>query len=112
MSMYIGEALAGEGNRRDDRQCHLDHDRCEQESLVDYFSDPDAALDVAVKESSSGQGITPVLFLMNPTPVSQVKGVADQNLVMPHKSTYFYPKILTGMVMNQMVEGEKVELSL
>ena len=29
---------------------------------------------------------------------------------MPHKSTYFYPKILTGLVMNRMIEGEKVQI--
>ena len=40
----------------------------------------------------------------------EVKKVSDAELVMPHKSTYFYPKILTGLVMNPMVEGEKVDL--
>jgi uncharacterized protein (DUF1015 family) len=92
-----------------ERLLGLDHDRCEGENLVDYFSDPDEAVDVAVKEAAGQEGRSPVIFLMNPTPVRQVKRVADANLVMPHKSTFFYPKILTGMVMNKLEEGEKVQ---
>ncbi|MFN2366764.1 MAG: DUF1015 domain-containing protein, partial [Desulfurivibrionaceae bacterium] len=87
----------------------LDLDRYEDDNLVDYFSDPDDALDRAVKESSE-PGRTSIVFLMNNTEVDQVKKVSDAELVMPHKSTYFYPKILTGLVMNPMVEGEKVDL--
>lgn len=87
----------------------LDHDRCERDNLLDYFSDPDDALDRAVKESAE-VGSTSVLFLMNNTEVAQVRNVSDSELVMPHKSTYFYPKIMTGLVMNRMVEGEKVDL--
>jgi uncharacterized protein (DUF1015 family) len=45
---------------------------------------------------------------MNPTLVSQVKRVADEGLVMPHKSTYFYPKLLTGLLLNKIVPEEKV----
>ncbi|RUM89142.1 MAG: DUF1015 domain-containing protein, partial [Thermodesulfatator sp.] len=41
-----------------------------------------------------------MLFFMHPTPVKQVLAVADAGLSMPHKSTFFYPKILTGMVLN------------
>ena len=41
-----------------------------------------------------------ILFFMHPTPVIQVLDVADAGLSMPHKSTYFFPKILTGMVLN------------
>jgi uncharacterized protein (DUF1015 family) len=41
-----------------------------------------------------------MLFFMCPTPVQQVLDVADAGLTMPHKSTYFYPKILTGMILN------------
>jgi uncharacterized protein (DUF1015 family) len=92
-----------------ERLLALDHDRCERESLVDYYSDPDVALDVAVKEAAGRTESSPVIFLMNPTQVRQVKQVADENLVMPHKSTFFYPKILTGMVMNKLDMGERVE---
>lgn len=86
----------------------LDHDRCVKESLVDYYSDSDIALDVAIKEGESCSDRTPLVFLMNPTLVSQVKRVADEGLVMPHKSTYFYPKLLTGLLLNKIVPEENV----
>ena len=87
----------------------LCHDKCDNEGLVSYFSDPDEAMDVAVKESAdSSSGKSPLLFLMNHTKVEQVKNIADENLVMPHKSTYFYPKILTGLLINKIVAEEKI----
>lgn len=39
-------------------------------------------------------------FLINPTRVSQIKDVALAGDKMPQKSTYFYPKLKTGLVMN------------
>jgi len=87
----------------------LDHHRCETENLIGYFSDPDEAMDVAVKACHDNDAITPLLFVMNPTRVKQVKEVADEKMIMPHKSTYFYPKIMTGLLFNQQVDGEEVQ---
>src|SRR5262245_26141107 len=39
-------------------------------------------------------------FLLHPTPVESVEAVARSGEVMPQKSTYFYPKALTGLVIN------------
>ncbi|HEX5015373.1 MAG TPA: DUF1015 domain-containing protein [Candidatus Limnocylindrales bacterium] len=39
-------------------------------------------------------------FLLDPTPVDAVTAVARSGEVMPQKSTYFYPKALTGLVIN------------
>ncbi len=41
-----------------------------------------------------------VALLMNPTPVEQVLNVALEGSVMPQKSTFFYPKMATGLVLN------------
>jgi uncharacterized protein (DUF1015 family) len=41
-------------------------------------------------------------FLLRPTPVEQVRGVAEAGETMPPKSTYFYPKILTGLLFNPL----------
>ena len=41
-----------------------------------------------------------VALLMNPTPVEQVLEVAMAGSTMPQKSTYFYPKMATGFVLN------------
>jgi len=91
------------------RYLGLDHHRCEAEHLLDYFSDPDEALDKAVKETLTGEGDS-VIFLLNNTLVAQVRQVSDAGLIMPHKSTYFYPKVMTGLVMNQLVAEEAVDV--
>jgi uncharacterized protein (DUF1015 family) len=39
-------------------------------------------------------------FLLEPTPVESIIRVAAEGDVMPQKSTYFYPKPLTGLVIN------------
>ena len=38
-------------------------------------------------------------FLLNPTPMWQVQAVADAGLTMPQKSTWFHPKIPSGLVL-------------
>jgi uncharacterized protein (DUF1015 family) len=42
-------------------------------------------------------------FLMRPTPVRQVQDVAAAGENMPPKSTFFYPKLLTGLLFNPLV---------
>jgi len=39
-------------------------------------------------------------FLLEPTPVAAIAAVAAEGDVMPQKSTYFFPKALTGLVIN------------
>ena len=41
-------------------------------------------------------------FLLRPTPVDQVRDVAAAGETMPPKSTYFFPKLLTGLVFNPL----------
>ncbi len=38
-------------------------------------------------------------FLLNPTPMWQVQAVADAGLAMPQKSTWFHPKLPSGLVL-------------
>ena len=40
-------------------------------------------------------------LILNPTKVSQVKKVAENGEKMPRKATYFYPKPLSGLVINK-----------
>jgi uncharacterized protein (DUF1015 family) len=40
-------------------------------------------------------------FFMNPTRVADVEKSALSFMRMPPKSTYFYPKLLTGLVLNK-----------
>jgi uncharacterized protein (DUF1015 family) len=41
-------------------------------------------------------------FLLRPTPVEQVKAVAEAGETMPPKSTYFYPKVPSGLLFNPL----------
>jgi len=41
-------------------------------------------------------------FLLRPTPVEQVREVAAAGETMPPKSTYFFPKLLTGIAFNPL----------
>ena len=41
-------------------------------------------------------------FLLNPTRVKQIADVASAGGKMPQKSTYFYPKLITGPVMRKI----------
>ena len=41
-------------------------------------------------------------FVLRPTPVDQVRAVAAEGETMPPKSTYFFPKLLTGIAFNPL----------
>ncbi len=56
----------------------------------------DEALD-AVDRRTDGADAA---FLLEPTPVASIAAVAAEGDVMPQKSTYFFPKALTGLVIN------------
>jgi len=69
-----------------------------QENLI-YVKSYDEAIAAGKKDSNQ------LVFILNPTRIQQVKSVAEAGLVMPQKSTYFYPKLLTGLVMNLLGEN-------
>ncbi len=45
------------------------------------------------------------VFLMNPTKIEDVTKIASLNLRMPQKSTFFYPKIISGLTINVMYDS-------
>ena len=49
-------------------------------------------------------------FLLNHTKIDEVKDVARNSLVMPRKSTYFYPKVLSGLVFNKIDHHETIKV--
>lgn len=67
----------------------------DQHALI-YTKDDQEALDLVA------QGKATASLLLNPTKVGEVRAVAAAGERMPHKSTYFFPKPLTGLVMNVM----------
>ncbi len=60
----------------------------------------------SLEELRSGKG--DVLFLMNATPTEQVRRVAEAGEVMPQKSTFFYPKVLTGLAIHTLEPGRSM----
>jgi len=48
------------------------------------------------------EGAYDVAFVLRPIPVSQTKEICESDANMPPKSTYFYPKVLTGLVFNPL----------
>jgi uncharacterized protein (DUF1015 family) len=63
---------------------------------LDYSKDLDDAID-AVQTGRADAG-----FFMRATPVEAVREVAETGESMPPKSTYFYPKVPTGLVFNPL----------
>jgi uncharacterized protein (DUF1015 family) len=52
------------------------------------------------------QGHADGAFLMNPPTIRDVERVSDAGATMPEKSTYFHPKLLTGLVMNPLFDDK------
>jgi len=48
------------------------------------------------------KGVSQVAFIVNSTKIDQVRAVAKAGHTMPQKSTFFYPKLISGLVMNRM----------
>lgn len=54
--------------------------------------------------SSVSKGESCCAFIMNPTRVTEIRDVAAAGDKMPQKSTYFYPKLITGLVLNELAD--------
>ena len=74
----------------------LDAEAITSGNFVSYTRDAQAAAQAV--QSGSAQLAT----LMRPTPVQQLRDVALTGERMPQKSTYFYPKLITGLVINPL----------
>jgi uncharacterized protein (DUF1015 family) len=63
---------------------------------VIYIKDPDEGIQ-KIKASKAQMA-----FFLNPVKIQVVQDLALQGIKMPHKSTYFYPKPLSGLVINSL----------
>ncbi|RJP93985.1 MAG: DUF1015 domain-containing protein [Desulfobacteraceae bacterium] len=50
-------------------------------------------------------GTHDMAFMLNPTTNRQVQGIAEKGLIMPRKSTYYFPKAISGLVMRSLHPG-------
>jgi uncharacterized protein (DUF1015 family) len=74
----------------------------EQQSIVRYHRDPVLAV------SNVDKGLGNMVFFLNPTRMAQVQACAEQGEKMPPKSTDFYPKVITGLVMMPVPAEERL----
>lgn len=83
---------------------HLTPEDMDREETISYLSDTDKVMDTVLR------GKARLAFLLNPARIEQVERIAEAGLILPRKTTYFYPKILTGLVMNSIDPGEEIKL--
>jgi len=67
------------------------------EPAVQYIKSADEA--VAAADQSQG-----TVFLLQPNTMEELRSVCGAGDLMPHKSTYFYPKLASGLVINPLDE--------
>jgi len=67
---------------------------------LEYIKDTDNAIDESIAKVDAGQ--KQAAFFMNPVKMQQLKMVTAAGEKMPQKSTYFYPKVYTGLTINKL----------
>ena len=78
-----------------------------QAAKTNLWYPQDAAAALTKLRGGEGQA----LFVMNPTPVADVRAVAEAGSVMPQKSTFFYPKVITGLAIHTLEHDQDVAAS-
>jgi len=72
------------------------------EDDISHFHGLNYARTVEEARAKVDAGEADAAFFMAPTPVERVRAIAASGENMPPKSTYFFPKVLTGMVFNPL----------
>ena len=78
----------------------IDQKKLAKQSNIEYVKDTSTAIDDSIAKVDNGE--KQAAFLMNPPKMEQIQQVADAGERMPQKSTYFYPKIYTGLTINKL----------
>ena len=72
------------------------------EDDISHLHGLDYARDTEQARARVEAGEAEAAFFMSPTPVERVRDVAAAGVNMPPKSTYFFPKVLTGELFNPL----------
>ena len=64
-----------------------------------YIKGISNAVDASIAEVDTGD--QQVAFFMNPVKIQQLKNVTDAGERMPQKSTFFYPKVYSGLTIQK-----------
>ena len=79
---------------------HIDQEKLTKGKNVQYVKDAPDAIDASLARIDAGE--QQVVFFMNPVKMQQLKMVTDEGERMPPKSTYFYPKMYTGLTIQEL----------
>jgi uncharacterized protein (DUF1015 family) len=78
----------------------IDEERLAKGENVEYVKDTPTAIDDSIAQVDAGR--KQAVFFMNPVKMEQLKMVTDAGERMPQKSTYFYPKMYTGLTIQKL----------
>jgi len=78
----------------------IDEERLARGENLEYVKDTPNAIDESISEIDKGQ--KQAAFFLNPVKMRQLKMVTDAGERMPQKSTYFYPKVYTGLTIQKL----------
>ncbi len=78
----------------------IDEERIARGGNLEYVKDTHNAIDNTISQVDAGQ--KQVAFFMNPIKMQQLKTVTDAGERMPQKSTFFYPKMYTGLTIQKL----------
>ncbi len=78
----------------------IDEERLVKGENLQYVKDTPNAIDESISQVDAGH--KQAAFFMNPVKMQQLKLVTDASERMPQKSTYFYPKIYTGLTIQKL----------
>jgi uncharacterized protein (DUF1015 family) len=70
---------------------------------IRYSQDEDAVLQALEKEDYQAA------FILNPPKVEEILAIANNGETMPQKSTYFYPKLISGLIVNKIDAAEELQ---
>jgi len=67
---------------------------------IEYVKDTGEAIDDSIQQVD--KGVKQAAFFVNPTKMEQIELVTAAGERMPQKSTFFFPKVYTGLVINKL----------
>jgi len=78
----------------------LTEEKMGNSEYVEYVKDMPNAIDEIIRQIDSGR--KQIAFFTNPVKMQQLARITDAGERMPHKSTYFYPKMYTGLTIQKL----------
>jgi uncharacterized protein (DUF1015 family) len=70
---------------------------------IRYSQDEETVLQALEKEDYQSA------FILNPPKAEEILMVVENGETMPQKSTYFYPKLISGLIVNKIDQEEEIQ---